>query len=75
MIICCALFSLYVIHLFIPLNTYLIAAVCMIFIMPPVYMLTVYVKDKNENNFITTTTSIYTLLTLVAFFLLSVLIH
>ncbi len=62
------------ISLFVPLNVYLVAAVIVTFIMPPVYMLGVYVKDKEENIFMSTTASVYTMFTIAAFIVLTLFI-
>ena len=66
--------AIFFIHLFVPMNVYLLAAVLITFIMPPVYMLGVYVKDKEENEFMSTTASIYTLLSIAAFIVMTFVI-
>ncbi|MDD3403724.1 MAG: hypothetical protein PHQ72_10275 [Hespellia sp.] len=70
----CAVGSLWLIQIFVPLNVYLVSAVVVTYIMPPVYMLAVYVKDKKENEFMSTTTTIYTVLTIIAFLIMTIFV-
>lgn len=66
--------AVFFIRLFVPMNVYLLSAVLITFIMPPVYMLGVYVKDKEENEFMSTTASVYTLLSIAAFIVMTFVI-
>ena len=70
----CAIGSLYLIRCFVPLNIYLTCAVIVTYMMPPVYMLAVYVKDPKENEFMSTTTSVFTLITILAFLVMTVVV-
>ncbi len=67
--------AIWFIGLFVPMNVYLLAAVLITFIMPPVYMLGVYVKDKEENGFMSTTASIYTIISIAAFMVITVVLR
>jgi len=66
----CTLGSLWILRSFAQLNVYLACAVILTYIMPPVYMLAVYVKDPEENEFMSTTSSVYTLLSIAAFLIM-----
>lgn len=70
----CAFASLWLIAQFVPVGEYLLCAVAITYMMPPVYMLAVYVKDKKENEFMSTTSSVFTVLTIAAFLVLTVLV-
>ena len=70
----CAIGSLWVLRQFVPMDIYLFCAVIVTYIMPPVYMLSVYVKDKPENEFMSTTTTIFTMFTILAFLVMTVLV-
>lgn len=59
---------------FVQMNVYLLSAIVITFIMPPVYMLGVYVKEPSENEFCATTASIYTLLSILAFIVMTVIL-
>ena len=68
----CGFVSLVLLGKLVTVNIYLVSALIVTYIMPPVYMLSVYVKDKEENKFMSTTTSVYTLLSILLFLLLTV---
>ena len=56
------------------LTPYSMYGLVIVFMMPPVYMLSVYVKDKKDNEFMTTVTSIYTLFSIIAFIMLTFIV-
>lgn len=68
----CATAGIALIRQFVPLNDTLVSAVIVTFIMPPVYMLSVYVKNREENEFMSTTSSVYTVLTIIAFLVMTI---
>lgn len=53
--------------LIMPIRQYLLWGIILVFAMPPVYVLPIFVKDQRENEFISTTISIYTLITILLF--------
>lgn len=71
MTICCIM-SLLFIQMTVGLTQYTMYAAILTFILPPVYMLSVYVEDRKENEFISTTTSIYTVLSIAVFMVISI---
>jgi predicted permease len=50
-------------------------ALILAFSMPPVYMLSVYVKDREENEFAATMTSIYTLFSILLFLIMAAIVR
>ena len=66
--------SLLLINAVVGLNKYLLCAVIVTFIMPPVYMLGLYVKDKKENEFCATTASMYTVISIIAFIIMTIVV-
>ena len=49
-------------------------SLAVMFILPPPYVLPIYLKDKEKKTFYSTALSFYTILSMVAFFLLSILV-
>lgn len=66
----CALILL-VLPLLMPVSPYLKWAVILVFALPPVYVLPIFVKDEKENEYISTTISIYTLITIALFIVIA----
>lgn len=53
--------------LIMPISQYLLWGIILVFAMPPVYVLPIFVQDQNENKYISTTISVYTLITILLF--------
>ena len=73
--IICTVCGLLFIKAVVGLTPYTMYGLIMVFMMPPVYMLAVYVKDRKDNEFMTTVTSIYTLLSIIAFIIMTIIIR
>lgn len=70
----CGLVSFWILRKFVTMNVYLVSALIVTYIMPPVYMLSVYVKDKEENEFMSTTSSAFTMLSILLFLLFTIIV-
>jgi len=65
-------FVLLVLPLFMMVSPYLKWAIILVFSLPPVYVLPIFVKDEKENEYISTTISVYTLVTIVLFIIIAI---
>lgn len=58
--------------IFVGMDSVLLNSIVLVFMLPPVFATSAFIKDKNENDYISTTISIYTLLTIGLFIVLAV---
>ncbi len=70
----CTCIGLLFIYSTIGLDLYTACALILTFSLPPVYMLSVYIKDRNENEFSATMTSIYTIITIIVFMVMTIIV-
>jgi predicted permease len=66
----CAMILL-LLPLLMPVSPYLMWAIILVFCLPPVYVLPIFVKDEKENEYISTTISVYTLVTIILFIIIA----
>lgn len=68
----CTCLGLLFIYSTIGLDLYTACALILTFMLPPVYMLSVYIRDKEENEFAATMTSVYTIFSIAVFIVMTV---
>lgn len=74
MAVCTALGLLFL-HLTIGLETAAACALILTFSLPPVYLLSVYIKDPEENAFAATMTSVYTVFSVILFLCMTAIVR